>query len=490
MGETADRPDAGGEGAGGAEDAPRPAGERAEPLPVGLAIAVRHAGAFDPPFVGLPGERDAVVFLRLVLGDADQVLEAADHRPGEREPRRAAGEVADDLRGGGVDVLDHSGGESVRAAVGLVAVGEADLLVEDPLRVRGEREEAGGDRVAMAQQESPDAEPVEAGAEQDRRGPDRPGGQDDQRGGPARLPSGRALDSLDGGDPPALDHQPADRHAGRDREAALRFQRAEDPGGVVLRLDPAGEAVAGVAADALRRLLVREVDRQRQRERPVTQPPPGVADAPGGSGERRARVRIGRGTRRLAGVGAGGSVDAQQALRLRIERLHLVVGDRPAREVGRPEAQRRRPVEHGLPAHDLVHRDFLRAGALAHGEGAAPVAVFDQDGARVPVGLVPFRPPAPFEDQRARPGPGQGERRERSPETRTDDDDIEAAAGRRGAVGRRQPPQPPVASSRLSAATAAMMASAPKWNPSRRFVSSFGRSGRNFPDMFRWRKVL
>lgn len=116
--------------------------------------------------------------------------------------------------------------------------------------------------------------------------------------------------------------------------------------------------------------------------------------------------------------------------------------------------------------------------------------MFDQDGARVPVRLVPLRPPAPFEDERSGPGPGQGERRERTPETGTDDDGVETAGGGGAAVGRRQPPAPPVASSRLSAATAAMMASAPKWNASRRFVSSFGRSGRNFPDMFRWMKVL
>ena len=116
--------------------------------------------------------------------------------------------------------------------------------------------------------------------------------------------------------------------------------------------------------------------------------------------------------------------------------------------------------------------------------------MFDEDGARVPVGLVPFRPPAAFEDEHPRPGSGQGERRERPSQTGTDDHRVETAGGGGSAVGRRQVAEPPVASSTQSTAATAMMASAPKWNASRRFASSFGRSGRNFPDMFRWMKVL
>ena len=512
MGETADRPDAGGEGSGGAEDPSRPAGQPAEALPVVLPVAVAHLDPFHPQGVRLPGEGDPVLLLRLVLGDADQVLQAGDDRAGEEQPGGAAGEVAHHFRGRGVDVLDDAGGVAVGAL--LVAVGEADLLVEHPLRVRGEGEEAGDHRVAVAHEEAAHAGAVEAGAQQDRRGADRPGGEDDERRRPGFLPALRRAflphHALHGGDPAPPGAQAAHRGAGNDRQETPGGGGAEEAGGVVLRLHPAGEAVAGVAADALRRPVAREVDRQRQRERPESQAAAGVLDALRRGGERGARIRIRPRTRRLDRVGAGGSVDAQEPFRFGVPGLEVLVEDRPAVEVGGAEAERGRPVEDGLPAHDLVHRQLLGrrrqllpgAGLLADAERTSPVAGLDEDPPRVPVVRVPVRPAAPLQQEDAGARAGQRVRGEGAPESGTDDQGVVAAGparscrrrggrGCRGAIhpaptaafagraypgrcgnGRRRavagivtrpryPARPEVASAKQKTATRAMRASAP-----------------------------
>ena len=154
----------------------------------------------------------------------------------------------------------------------------------------------------------------------------------------------------------------------------------------------------------------------------------------------------------LAAPGALGRVLAVVAvhlvepLGLRVPRLEVLVGERPAggdavdvlelAEVTRPQAVERGAVELGGAADVVVDPGLERLAVLVVPRVGRDVAALDEDGLRLPVLLLAGQEAAPLEQQDplARRGQGVGQR----PPARTcsDDDDV-VVLGHRMASSRR-----------------------------------------------------
>src|SRR5256885_11526222 len=183
--------------------------------------------------------------------------------------------------------------------------------------------------------------------------------------------------------------------------------------------DLAREQVARQALDAARPVGVgAEVDRERHRERVQAERGRGFGDAP----RRRA---VGRGSLRevtvawgFVGIESRNACHVEQSLRLVVEGGEIPVANGPIderldltweraseREVINAQPERGGAVEDRLAADRLVGIHLDWAAVLVVEEGcAALVLSANEDGVRVPGGIVAIDPAAALEDEHTRAG--------------------------------------------------------------------------------------
>ena len=114
---------------------------------------------------------------RIVLGNAKQALHPAGQHSGDG--LEAIGSVVlDDGGSRCVDVLDDAHGRAAFRAQVFVEIGEAELFVEDLLRIGAKGKDVTGHSVAMAHEKAPNQGVIESRAQQQGRAVERPSGQD------------------------------------------------------------------------------------------------------------------------------------------------------------------------------------------------------------------------------------------------------------------------------------------------------------------------
>ena len=219
-----------------------------------------------------PERKTRFARFRRVLGYAEQVLESAHQWLREEGARELPGGAPNDAGVRGVDVLNDSHCQTVASPLFLVRVGEADLLVEDLLRVGLEREKSGDHRVAVTHEESSyrgcalvlPVLPGETRAQQDRRTSECASREHEEGRLEGHRLAGFLIHAVGAGHPVSANLEGSHRDPRADRQP-LPFGAAQEAGGVVLGFDGAWEAVAGVATHAARSLVAREVEGERDR---------------------------------------------------------------------------------------------------------------------------------------------------------------------------------------------------------------------------------